>query len=158
MKTPLLLLSALILSNYAGADASVQSISVCTLQESAARFLNMTVEVHGWLIEGGEYPLIHSRKCSFRYVYASNPTFGGRYPVTHDVQWVQMRHFLSKPTCPPSNIRAVSAKVTGIVVRMPGNWKIPKNEMPLELILQAASDVFFLPPICPSASKAHEQK
>ena len=157
MKTALLLLSALVFSNYAGATTSAQSISVCTLQENGARFLNMTIEVHGWLIEGGEYPLIHNRKCSFRYAYASNPMFGGRYPVTHDVQWVQMRHFLSKPNCPPSNIRMVSAKVTGIVVRMPATGKITENEMPLELIVQAASEVFFLTPICPSASKAHQQ-
>jgi hypothetical protein len=51
-----------------------------------------------------------------------------------------MREILGRTNC-ANNARAVRAKITGKVVRIPATGTIPPNEMGLELVIEAVADV-----------------
>jgi len=136
-----LLLSILILSVSGNLWAKARQTSVCELQQIPESFVNTQVELRAIIIVGGEGAYIVDGKCKF--IFASGDdyqTFGHQYRVKKDAQWIRMREILGRTEC-ANNARAVRAKITGKVVRIPATGTIPPNEMGLELVIEAVADV-----------------
>jgi hypothetical protein len=128
---------------FAGAQTenSVQSVSLCSVQEHPERFLNFKVEVDGLVFAGVEYPRITAGNCSFRFANGDDyQTFGERFPVHHDEQWTLLKKILGATEC-ASNVRVAKARIRGTVIRVPATGAIPENEMPFELVIQSVSEV-----------------
>jgi hypothetical protein len=143
-----LLLSLIIFSMHSPLWARTQRPSLCSLQGSPEKFLNLRVEVQVSIFAGVEYPRIADEQCSFRFAYGDDyQTFGDRFPIKDDDQWKLPKELLSKTEC-ASNVRVAKATITGTLVRVPATGTIPQEEMPFELIIQSASDGLRVPVKC----------
>jgi hypothetical protein len=130
------------------AEEHVQRVSVCSIQESPEKFLNVRVEVRALIFFGIEFGHIGEGKCVFGYALGSDyQTFGDRFSAKQDAQWNLMIELLGKSNC-ASNVSVVRAKIKGTVVRVPATGTIPENEMPLELVIQSVSEVSPVPLRC----------
>jgi hypothetical protein len=142
------LLSWIIFSVHSILWARTQRPSLCSLQASPEKLLNLKVEVPASIFAGVEYPRITDEKCSFRFAYGNDyQTFGDRFPIKDDDQWKLLKEVLRTTDC-ASNVRVAEATITGTVARVPATGTIPQKEMPFELVIQSASHVLRVPVKC----------
>jgi hypothetical protein len=128
--------------------ARTQRVSLCSLQDHPEKFLNLQVEIQASIFAGVEYPRISDGNCSFRFAYGDDhQTFGDRFPVKHDNQWMSLKKILSATQC-ASNVRVAKATIKGTIIRVPATGTIPQAEMPLQLVVQSVSDVSRVPIKC----------
>jgi len=128
--------------------AQATHVSLCALQENPEKFLNSKVQVEVLIYAGVEYPRLTAGECSFRFARGDNyQLFGDRFQVSQDEQWKLLTKLLSVSEC-ASNVRVAKALVEGTVIRVPATGTRLPNEMPMELVIQAVSEVSHVPTKC----------
>jgi hypothetical protein len=140
------------LTTFAAAFAQPKTVSVCALARDSQMSIGHEVEVSAILHVGdGHYAMIQDARCSFRFATGDDyQTFGNTYPVERDTQWELMKEALARPACSHLNTRLVKGRFKGKVIRVPRSGTIPQNEMPVELVIQAAADIAKVDVQCPA--------
>lgn len=148
---PLAVLSTWIVG-FCGSAWAVQSgkhVSLCSIQESPANFLQTRIEVNALIFVGPEIGQIQEGKCLFRFAFGDDyQTFGARFRVERDAQWDLMRRLLNTPDKCAVHARIVKARIQGTVIRIPATGTTPEDEMPMEIVIQSVSRVEHVPIKC----------
>ena len=138
----LLLVISFVLHRTAQAKQTLTHVSVCTVQINPKSLLGKKIEFSGPIVIGPEIGFIRDGDCRFRFVFGDDyQDFGKRYKPKMDAQWALMRKAFRTPNTCNVRSRFVKATIRGTVDRVPATGTIPKNEMPLQIVIQSVSNV-----------------
>lgn len=130
------------------ASANPRKLTICDLNSDWEHLLNKQLEIRGTIFISGEIGVITDQHCSFRFAFGDDyQTFGSRFRVKRDSQWILMRRMLTtQPTCLDGSIvkgqlRIVTARMRGTLIRSPRTGTIRQDEMPPEFVIRRVYEV-----------------
>ncbi|MGB7984983.1 MAG: hypothetical protein WCF54_07480 [Terracidiphilus sp.] len=136
------LLLVLSLVHDVSAQQGNQKISLCLIQQNPESYLHFQIEVNALLVTGIEGDRLFEGTCQFRVAYGDNyQTFGNRFNVDRNANWDLFKKLMKAPNDCSSSTKRIRAIFAGVVERVPATGTRSEDEMPLEIVLLAVSDV-----------------